>query len=332
MNIIPIEYYTIIYYNIVLIIILFTWIHTMSHSGFTKSTSYFNYRATLLLFTFLMIYVGLRPVHNIFVDMVSYSNMYDSVVRENHAVITTDFGFYFIMKFLSIFNSKTLFFFVLMLLYILPLYIASKRWFPKYYFFAFLILIASFSFLAYGTNGLRNGIATSFMILAFSYMDKKLWMYLFFFIAFSFHGSVLLPIVAYFIVTFYRSYLLYFIIWVMSIFFSMAMGSFWESFFIKLGFGKEDKLLDYFKNKEFYKESFSHVGFRWDFLIYSATAVFIAYYFIYVKKFRDKQYMRLVNIYLITNAFWILVIRASFSNRFAYLSWFMMGIIISIHF
>jgi surface polysaccharide O-acyltransferase-like enzyme len=28
------------------------------------------------------------------------------------------------------------------------------------------------------------------------------------------------------------------------------------------------------------------------------------------------------------NAFWILVIRANFSNRFAYLSWFMMALVI----
>ena len=38
----------------------------------------------------------------------------------------------------------------------------------------------------------------------------------------------------------------------------------------------------------------------------------------------DPFYARLVNTYLLTNALWILVIHASFSNRFAYLSWFMM--------
>jgi hypothetical protein len=38
----------------------------------------------------------------------------------------------------------------------------------------------------------------------------------------------------------------------------------------------------------------------------------------------DPFYARLVNTYLLTNALWVLVIHASFSNRFAYLSWFMM--------
>ena len=38
----------------------------------------------------------------------------------------------------------------------------------------------------------------------------------------------------------------------------------------------------------------------------------------------DPFYARLVNTYLLANAVWVLAIHASFSNRFAYLSWFMM--------
>ena len=38
----------------------------------------------------------------------------------------------------------------------------------------------------------------------------------------------------------------------------------------------------------------------------------------------DPFYARLVNTYLLANALWVLVIQTSFSNRFAYLSWFMM--------
>ena len=38
----------------------------------------------------------------------------------------------------------------------------------------------------------------------------------------------------------------------------------------------------------------------------------------------DAFYARLVNTYLLANAVWILVIHSDQSNRFAYLSWFMM--------
>ena len=38
----------------------------------------------------------------------------------------------------------------------------------------------------------------------------------------------------------------------------------------------------------------------------------------------DPFYARLINTYLLANALWVLAIHANFSNRFAYLSWFMM--------
>ena len=52
------------------------------------------------------------------------------------------------------------------------------------------------------------------------------------------------------------------------------------------------------------------------------------YNHIFVKKFDDKLYKQLFAIYLIVNGFWVLIIRANFNNRFAYLSWFMLAIII----
>ncbi len=101
------------------------------------------------------------------------------------------------------------------------------------------------------------------------------------------------------------------------------MGSLWIALFTSLGFG-DDRLADYLTPED------ANVGnsFRWDFLFHSAFAVVAGWYFIYKKKFEDKFYFQLLNTYLICNGFWILVIRADFSNRFAYLSWFMMALVI----
>ena len=60
----------------------------------------------------------------------------------------------------------------------------------------------------------------------------------------------------------------------------------------------------------------------------SSFPVFTGWYFIFKKNFNDKFYSHIFNIYLVCNAFWILIIRANFSNRFAYLSWFLMSLII----
>ena len=69
-------------------------------------------------------------------------------------------------------------------------------------------------------------------------------------------------------------------------------------------------------------------GFRWDFLLYSASGVFAGWYFIEKKGFQDALYQRLFNTYLIANGIWILIIRANYSNRFAFLSWFLLGLVI----
>ena len=327
-NFIPIQYYTDIYYNTILLVVIFTWVHTKKFSGFTKDTYLFSKIFGIILFWFVLLYMGLRPLSWYFGDMGAYAYYYDIYASGGVPDKTKNIGFDTLMRGLSYFQSSSLFFFIIALLYITPLYIATKRLFKKYYYFAFLIFVASFSFWTYGTNGLRNGLATSFMILAFSYMDKKWFMYLLFLLAYSFHGSVILPIAAYFVTSIYGSSGFYFKIWVLSIFLSLTMGGTMENFITNLGIMKEDTIMDYFGNKDAYADRFAVIGFRWDFLIYSASAVGISYYFIFVKKFKDKYYRQLTHIYLLTNAFWILIIRASFSNRFAYLSWYLMGIII----
>ena len=50
---------------------------------------------------------------------------------------------------------------------------------------------------------------------------------------------------------------------------------------------------------------------------------------IFKKRTFDLKYLLLLHTYVLSNAFWVMLIRASFSNRFAYLSWFMYPIILA---
>lgn len=68
--------------------------------------------------------------------------------------------------------------------------------------------------------------------------------------------------------------------------------------------------------------------FRWDFLLYSAMGVAVGYYFIFRRNFKDEYYHWIYNTFLVTNAFWVLVIRAAYSNRFAQISWFIMPVVL----
>ena len=46
------------------------------------------------------------------------------------------------------------------------------------------------------------------------------------------------------------------------------------------------------------------------------------------RKFKDEYYQWIFNTFLVCNSFWILIIRAPYSNRFAQISWFIMPIVL----
>ena len=57
--------------------------------------------------------------------------------------------------------------------------------------------------------------------------------------------------------------------------------------------------------------------------------ILLGYYVVIKRGISDKVYLILLNTYTISNAFWVMIIRANFSNRFAYLSWFMLPIVLA---
>ena len=75
--------------------------------------------------------------------------------------------------------------------------------------------------------------------------------------------------------------------------------------------------------------SYTKTGFRWDFLLYSFMPILLGWYVIFKKKVINSTYQLLLGTYIFANAFWIMVIRAEFSNRFAYLSWFLYPIVLA---
>lgn len=301
-----------------LIITLFIFVDTQRNS-IQKS----NYGIILLLF--IILYMGLRPVSGqYFGDMGVYSRYFSDYKSGLPVIANKDLLFHYFMKFCSYFMNVSTFFVVCASLYIIPMYIISKKWFKDYWFYAFLMLVASFSFWAYGTNGIRNGIATSFFLLAIS-RDKRIFQILWLLIAVGFHKTLLLPVAGFVITWFYNLPKGFFIFWLATIPLSLIFPGFWENFFADF---ITDERSGFFTDGNVNEDSFSSVGFRWDFLLYSATGVFAGWYYIFKLGLKDKIYIQLFNTFLFANAFWILVIRANFSNRFAYLSWFLLALVI----
>ncbi len=323
---IPLEYYYTVYIYSAFAIVITTFLHaSILDVSDKKNIQYINFMGYVVLIL-LTLYMGLRPISGYyFVDMETYARIYESYAAGGDIVIKNDVVFHQFMKICSSYLTTKSFFLVCELLYIVPLYVVSKKYFKTYWFYAFFMFIVSFSFWPYGVNGIRNGMATSFVLLAISNNDKKPLMIILFIVSILFHQTMMLPIAAYILTIFYKNPRVYFIGWLAAIPLSIILGSFWENLFASLGFADE-RLSGYLTGEV--DEAITKTGFRWDFLIYSASAVFVGWYFIFKKQYRDPIYIQLFNVYLTANAFWILIIRANFSNRFAYLSWFMMALII----
>lgn len=323
---VSIESYYPVYINICLFLVLFTLLHTRVMPMNDKKNLTFINISGLLLLAFLILYIGLRPIHAIFGDTVNYYVTYSNYQIGLPIKNAEDYGWHVFMKALAPYMSIHIFFTIISFIYIFPLYKISITYFKGYWYYAFIMFVVSFSFWTYGVNGIRNGAACSLFLWGLCYEKKKLLMGMFFAFALLFHKTLFLPILAYLATYFYNDPKFYFKGWLLCIPLSLALGGLWISLFTSLGFA-DDRLSGYLSGSSD-EGTFSSTGFRWDFLFHSAFAVFAGWYFVIKRKYSNVFYNRLLNTYLICNGFWILVIRANFSNRFAYLSWFMMAIVI----
>ncbi len=326
-TLIPLEHYYSIYVHVCLFLVLANLIHAYTLDIDDPKNLLFLKTVGFILLFMSIAYLGLRPISGrYFGDMGTYSRYFNGYVLGESVNVDKDFAFHYYMKLVSNFTTVYGFFFITEFLYIFPMYLISKIHFEEYWFYAFFMFLVSFSFYTYGVNGIRNGVATSMFLWGLCYHNKKALMILFFVLAALFHKTLLLPIMAYVVTLFYNKPMIYIKAWLFSIPLSFVIGGALISVFTVLGFG-DDRLAAYLSEST-KVENVGKTGFRWDFIFYSSFAVFTGWYFIIKNKFEDKFYNQIYGVYLICNSFWILVIRANFSNRFAYLSWFLMAIII----
>ena len=285
----------------------------------------------LLLCVVLALWIGLRPVSGAFGDTVNYALEYSKMDARH---ISMDWSSEWIWQWLmngckAVGLSIHSFFFVVATFYIFSAFWAVKRLMPSDPMLGMLFVLTSLMFFTFATNGLRNGLACHLVLLAFSFLMDDKWIpgALFALLALGMHRSVMLPIVALLVGIFLVKDVKYAIaFWVASIFLSLVLGDAATSFFASLGF--DDRMVQYTQDIKDFSE-FSREGFRWDFLLYSAMPVVMAWYVCIHKGVSDNWYNALCVAYCLCNAFWIMVIRSAFSNRFAYLSWFMYPIIIA---
>lgn len=329
-------YYFPIYLYLTLFFVIFQYSKINTLSGRTLIVRDNNNRFFLWYVFLFVVIVGLRPVSNAFGDTVNYARSY-ILMADGYAEaddMNSDWLFNNIMFWFAThgFDVKWFFLFV-EILYIVPLVMACKRISSKNYVLLLLFCISAFSFFTYAVNGIRNGMACSLVALAITYLqgdkrDKIICGVLCFF-AYNIHHSTALPILAMLYSNYFSKPKHMFYLWVASIGISLVMGGAVSNFFAGLGF--DDRMSSYIAGQEDEEEmaQFSQVGFRWDFLLYSVMPIWLGYYLVFKRMIYNSTYMLLLGTYVYSNAFWVMIIRSSFSNRFAYLSWFLYPIVLA---
>lgn len=320
------EYYH-LSFSIVLLIILI--VHCCSICfNYNKLFVFGGKYTSFLLSVVCVIIIGCRDWTSVdyFGDSIRYGYSFINDYQDYNLSDFKDVGFScYTLLIYSLGFSVEFYFFLCSMLYVFPLYFAAKKISVNFCFSILLMVVMSFSFYSYGVNGIRNGIATSLLLLSFSYRSNIVIMIFLMMIAISVHKSVMLTSFIFIFVLFYNRPALYLKIWCFCVGLSFFLGTYIKNYTMSISF-LNDRVDGYFSNSA-ELGLFSKVGFRWDFLLYSSLPVFVGVYYIYKRHFNDKFYLQLFSTYLLTNAFWIMINDVPFSNRFAYLSWFIMPVV-----
>lgn len=284
----------------------------------------------LLISIFFTWWIGTRPYSG-YGDTINYYMGYQSGLANGAGEIIVNFGAEWVWSALTIIcmNSgldATGYFTVVAAGYMLTAMWAIKKFVPTSPMIGLLFLISSLFFFSFGVNGIRNGLACHLLLLgmAFFMEDKRVIAGVIALLAMGVHRSVMLPIAASIAgMTVVRNPKYAFYIWLASIPLSLMFGGFFTGFLA--GLGVDDRMASY---AEGYNDNvYTNTGYRWDFLLYSAIGVYYYWHVNLRKKKRDGWYNLIATTYMLSNAVWVMINRIEYSNRFAYLSWFLMPVL-----
>lgn len=287
-----------------------------------------------VLFTVLLIlYMGLRPVSGVFGDTINYAKGFYGMAQSKepfHWTMESEWLFYNVMRWFAKFSDIHMFFLLCSTVYVGSLWLATQRIFKGYYYIPFLVVLGMFTFWSYGVNGIRNGMAASLVILAMTYPNRLPVMITLCLIASGIHKSVYLMVAAGALAWFIKNSYWYLSGWIAAVALSYTIGGRIQSYLAGLNLmAGDDRFSGYLTGDALVGEIVqTSMTFRWDFLIYSILGVAVGYYFIFRRNYKDEYYHWIYNTFLVTNAFWVLIIRAAYSNRFAQISWFIMPLVL----
>lgn len=334
---IPLYLYSKIYiYSVVFICFITAIYYLTSNNKLVRFDVKVAIIPTIALISFLIVFLGLRPERSggVFGDTGMYAHWYEVILDRQ---IELDFSGEWLWSWIGLkckdwgFTVNS-YFLLIEFFYIGLMFIACLRLMRNNIWVAMLFCLVSFSFYGYAVNGIRNGLACSLLIFAIALLTgnkyEKITSIIIMVFAYFVHHSTILPsLCAVLSLTTIKKPKFAITFWIISVFISLIIGNFFGDLFAELGF---DERASYFGDAdETGNDILGWTGFRFDFLLYSAMPVLMVWYVTIKRNFNDITYNIIANTYILANAFWIMVIRAEYSNRFAYLSWFLYPLVIA---
>ena len=329
---IPAQSYYTIYLILVTIITLITYFKYDKRNG--NITYPLNKRkkdGTFILAILMVLFIGYRPANFVFVDMMNYITFYHALYEGNVFVFDKEAENLIFDNYLAWVGSKylgTSFFFVsIAAIYFICTYIACRRMFPRDTLAAYLVFLAAFSTFSYGTNGIKAGAAAAIFLMALSYRDNLKICIPLIIASWGFHHSMIMPIIAFILTFIYKNSKVYFVAWFLCLLIAIFHITFFQQLFADILSDSGNSGANYLNEQN--DDWGGRIGFRIDFVIYSTMPILVGYWAVYRKKLQlSKLYTCLLNLYMALNGTWLLCMYANFTNRIAYLSWFLYPIVL----
>ena len=278
---------------------------------------------------FLSLFIGFRPLsYRYFGDMGNYAQFYETLYEgvpfnfnKNYANLIFDnlFAWWGSARL-----GYTSFFVLFATLYFTTSYLGIRKLFPNDRLAAYLVFLAAFSTFSYATNGIKAGVAASLFMWAMGYRDNLKVCIPLILISWGIHHSMIMPVAAFVTTMFFKNPKVYFAFWVFCLLMALAHVTSFAHFFA--GATTEHGASYLFGDGT---DDGTKGGFRLDFILYSAMPVIVGWYAVVKKQLElSDMYINLLNLYLCLNGIWMLCMYANFTNRIAYLSWFLYPIVL----
>ena len=283
----------------------------------------------VVLMLFVAFFIGFRPTgSNVFGDTVMYALNYESAWGWfDPSDIDGDWVFNYIMGYMAGQRMPLSWFFtVIDLLYFGLMYLACLKMFPRDSLLAFVVYLGAFSTFSFGTNGIRNGMAASIFLCALAFWRSKVLVVGLALLSFATHHGMMLPACALLCVWLVPRPRLWMAVWVVCLIIAALHITWFQDLFAQL---TDESGEGYLATENMGEWGGTLEGkFRYDFVLYSAIPLWVGWRAMKKLHRPSARYRAVFNCYALCNSIWMLCMFANFTNRIAYLSWFLIPILL----